>query len=560
MAVLLPQTLILRPMNKLFLWLVGLFNPVWTALGADPKAVYLILKAKLLMDDRGGLVMGQRQKKKKGMEYLVYVFVGLFGIFLVMLFKFCADPATAIGLGFCMWICYIGLLLITEMSENLFDQRDLYVLLSRPINDLTLSISRILHIAVFSSKFALCLGTPSFIYLLFVEGPWAGFVYFLLGIIAVVLTMTLTLVSYLVLLRRVAPERLKKIVGYFQILATLVFFLAYQLPSLMEDMSMMKDIRLVDEPSGFAFPGLWLGGLYKALTTTDTGYLAYAQGGLALVAAGFGLWFYIRQSVGYADRLLSLRHAGATAATATSKTAQPTSDKSPVRDWLAGLLTRPNQERVSFKFHWNVMVRDMTFKQRTYPTLVYVPVILAITVFRDFFKEDEPFSLGPGMILMMMYFLMWVVVIPLGQTKVSENYRASWIFDATANPYPGRIQLGQVFAVLGMFFLPMAVLVYGAVLAFWGLTYAPDVLLACGNTLLFSLCYNQMDKAHPFSRAKDDSKFQNFGPFLMVGLLGAIFGFGHYGLRYLPFAVPAATLVVWAILIAGFFWWRRKGG
>ncbi len=545
-------------MNKLFLWLVGLLNPVWTSLGADPKAVHLILEAKLIMDDRGGLVMGRRQQKQKGMEYLTYVFVGLFGMLLVALFRFCSDPATAVGLGFCVWICYIGLLLITEMSENLFDQRDLYVLLSRPINDLTLSISRILHIAVFASKFALCLGLPTFLYLAFTESPWAAFVYFLLGIVAVVLTMTLTLVFYLVLLQRVSPDRLKKVVGYFQIVATLVFFLAYQLPSLLDDFKALEAIQLVDNPLGFAFPGLWLGGLYKVMTTTDAGYLAYAQGALALLAAGFGLSFYVQQSVGYADRLLSLREAGS-ADGAEGKSTGTGTVSSPVRDWLATWMTRPNQERVSFKFHWNVMVRDMTFKQRTYPTLVYLPVILGITIFRDFFREEEPFSLGPGIILTMLYFLLWVVVIPLGQTKVSENYRASWIFMATPNAYPGRIQLGQVLAVVGMFFLPMALLVYGTVLAIWGISYAPDILLACGNTLLFSLIYNQLDKAPPFSRAKDDSKFQNFGPFLLVGLLGGIFGFGHYTLHFVPYAVGVATVIIWSILLGGFSWWRKQG-
>ena len=204
------------------------------------------------------------------------------------------------------------------------------------------------------------------------------------------------------------------------------------------------------------------------------------------------------------------------------------------------------------------MVRDMTFKQRTYPTLVYLPVILFITVFRDSITGNEAFSAGPGTMLMILYFLMWVVVIPLGQTKVSEHYRAAWIFEATPNAYPSRIMYGQLLAVAGMFFLPMAVLVYVSVLAFEGLAFLPDIVLACGNTLLFSLIYNQIDKVHPFSRAKDDSKFQSFAPFLMISFLGAVLGFGHYGLRQLPYAVPAVAVVVWLVLIGWVAYLRRK--
>lgn len=545
-------------MNKLFLWLVSLLNPLWRRLGADPKAIGLILAAKLKMDDRGGFAMGKRQQKKRGMEYLTYLFVGLFGLFLVMLFQFAGEPATAVGLGFSVWVCYIGLMLITEMSENLFDQRDLYVLLSRPINDLTLSLSRMLHIAVFASKFGLALGVPTLVYLGVNHGVWPALVYLFLGVLTVVITMTGTLVFYLILLRRVPAGRVKKIVGYFQILATMVFFMAYQLPSLLGDYISLEDIRLVDTPTGFSFPGLWLGGLYKVLTTGEAGWMAYAQAGLALLAAAGGLWFYVRQSRGYAERLLSLRHAGSTDGDGEKKpNTNPKHAGSPVRDRLAAWFTKPNQERVSFNFHWNVMVRDMTFTQRTYPTMVYLPVILVITLLRDAFSGNEEFAPGDGTMITLLYFLMWVVVIPLGQTKISENYRASWIFSATPNAFPSRIMYGQLMAVLGMFYLPLALLTYGVVLAFWGVLLLPDVILASGSTVLFSMIYNQLDPAPPFSRAKDDSKFQNFGPFLLVGFLGVLFGGGHYLLRYLPYMVPFVAVIVWGVLL-GWIWNMRN--
>lgn len=543
-------------MNKLFLWLVGLLNPLWRSIGADPQAIGHILKTKLLMDDRGGMVMGRRQQSKKGMEYMTYFFVGLFGVFLVMLFRICNDVPTAIGIGLSFWVCYIGLMLITEMSENLFDQRDLYVLMSRPIEDMTLSVSRILHIAVFASKFALCLGIPSFLYLLFMVGVWPALVYFLLGILAVCITMTATLVFYLVLLRRVPPARLKKVVGYFQIVTTFVFFMAYQLPSLLEDVTVLQDAVLVDRIAGFSFPGLWLGGLYKVLTMSGAGPLAYAQGGVALITAMGGAWYYVQQSRGYADRLLNLRHSSETQTGADKKT-ETLAKASPWRDRLAGWLTRPDQERVSFRFHWNVMTRDMTFKQRTYPVLVYLPVILGLSVFRDVISGEEEFQLGIGLMLMLLYFLLWIVIIPLGQTKISENYRASWIFEATANGHPERIRYGQLAAVLSMFFLPMATLVYGVILVFWGPQHWLDILLGLGSVLLFALIYNSIDSGHPFSRAKDDSKFQNFGPFLLIGFLASIFGFGHYALRAIPYIIPLLTIVVWS-LVVGWRWWMIR--
>jgi len=159
--------------------------------------------------------------------------------------------------------------------------------------------------------------------------------------------------------------------------------------------------------------------------------------------------------------------------------------------------------------------------------------------------------------LVLLYFLLWIVIIPLGQTKISDKYRASWIFEATANAHPQRIRFGQLTAVLAMFFLPTAALVYGAILVFWGAEHWSDILLGLGNVLLFSLIYNSIDKGHPFSRAKDDSKFQNFGPFLLIGFLASIFGFGHYGLRMMPYIIPLLTVLVWGMVV-GWRWWMLR--
>ena len=549
-------------MNKLFLALVGLFNPLWSRLGADPHALRLILRTKLIMDDRGGLLLGKRQANANGMEWLMYIFMLLFGFMFVGLFFLTDDRATAVGLGFSVWLIYLGMILIVEMSEHLFDQRDLYVLLSRPVTDVTLSLSRMLHIGVFTSKLALCLGLPTFGYLLFWGSPWAAVVYTLTAAVTVVLAITLTLVTYLTLIRRVSPGRVKKIVGYFQIIASLLFFTAYQLPSLLGDVKQFVNITLVDNWAGFVFPGLWVGGLFKTLTTTAVGPLGIGQAMLALAAAGFGGWYYVRQSRDYGSNLLALRHSSEVTDNEQEKPAEPGETAGAVapslRARLARLLTRPNQERASFNFHWRTMLRDMGFKQRTYPGLVYVPVILAITVGRDALKGDEEFVLGEGSMIMLLYFLLWAVIVPLQQTRISEHYRAAWIFEATPNAFTNRIQYGRLMAVLAMFFLPVAVVVYTVVPAYFGLSTWLDILLSLANVLIFVLVYGSVDGGHPFSRSKDDAKFEGIGPFFLVAILGSVMGAGHYFLRSLPYALPVLTVVAWAILLGWLAWLRRR--
>lgn len=543
-------------MNKLFTWLVGLANPLWRSLGADPHAIKLILTAKLLMDDRSGVVVGRRQTQKKGMEWFIYLMLLLFGGGIAALPFFLDDLSTAIGIAFSVCIVYIGLLLITEMSENLFDQRDVYVLLSRPINDLTLSLARILHIAVFSSKFALCLLAPLAIVLTIKAGVWALIAYFILCILTIAITMTGTLVFYLVMLRSVPKHRLKQIVGYFQMIATGIFFFAYQIPNLLGDtLGSFDGLILVDQPLGFAFPGLWLGGLFKVMTFGGPGTLAILQGVLGLAAAGGGLWFYVRQSKGYVSNLLALREVGSTDGPSSPNIVGD--QKSPWRDRLASWVTTPDLSRVSFRFHWNVMLRDMGFKQRTYPGMVYLPILLIILTLKDSFGEED-FSLGVGTVFMLMYFISWIIIIPLGQTKISGEYRASWIFLAAGNEYPSRLRYGQLMSVLGMFFVPTAMIIYPIILIAWGPQYWIDIILSMGNVLLATLIYHAMDTDLPFGRSKEDAKFSNFGPMILVSIAASLSGTLHYFISDFLWLKVGLIAFVWGGVV---LWLRemRKG-
>lgn len=550
-------------MNKLMIWLVGLANPLWQAFGADPKALQLILATKLKMDDRGGYVMGQQQKPKSGMEKLVFFFMTLFGAFTILFFVKLDHQATAISLVFSFWVIYIGLLLITELSETLFDARDLYVLLSRPITDVTLSLSRILHIGVFTTKFALCFAVPVGIYLAIWEGPWPLLVFCFLAVVTVVITMTGTLVFYLILLRRVPAQKLKKIIGYFQMLATGLFFILYQLPQFMDSFEGIADFRVSGEWSGFLFPGFWLGGWWSMLVEGGATSLSWAQAGLAIVAASAGAWFYVRQSSNYGEKLLELRMAGSGDEDAATGPGNSVSDEDNpwYREALARWFTRRGAERTTFRFTWRVMLRDMSFKQRTYPSMVFLPILLGIIFFRDYFGSNgNGLAFGPNQILLALYMTAIVIITPLGQAKISEYYRASWIFMATANKETGAFAYGHLLAILGMFFVPTMLIVAVLVLIIGGPEYLPDLVMAIGANLLFAFIYHYLDKNLPFSLNKQAGGFETFGPFQVVSVSATAFGFMHYGLRMLPYGVGVlgGALVCWISVAVWANFMRRE--
>lgn len=557
-------------MNKLMLLLVRLAGPLWRNAGANPRALYLILRAKLLMQDRAGFMMGKQQKNQKGMEYFTYFMLFLFGGFFALTLVEVGHAGTGVGLILSFQMLYLGLLLITEMSENFFDQRDLYVLLSRPINDVTFSLARLLHVVVFMVKFGFVLGFFPFVTVAVQHGAWAALTFLFVSGLMLVLTTTGTMVAYLILLRRVPTERVKKVIGYFQIVASLIFFTAYQIPSLFSaNPELLENFRLVGEPWGFVFPGLWLGATWESATALFSSTIApagspsawrllIAQTLLGLSSAVFCGWYYLRQSRGYTDKLLSLKldsgHkdtelAGVGAGAKQGNKEQREDARSPVRDFFARLFTRPGMERISFRFHWNMMLRDITFKQRVYPGLIYMPVILLLTMGRSIWSDGLTRATTEWLVIPILYFVLIVLVIPLGQTKVSEQYAAAWVFAAAPKLNRKQLNYGQYLAVACMFLAPTAAFCYLGVLAYWGPGFWLDVPFSLGSVLLIGYVYSLIDAAPPFSRAKDDSKFANFGPLLLIFIIAPLFGLAHWALRSLPYVLPVFTVLVWGLFL-----------
>ncbi|MEO0733667.1 MAG: hypothetical protein AAFZ52_12595, partial [Bacteroidota bacterium] len=146
------------------------------------------------------------------------------------------------------------------------------------------------------------------------------------------------------------------------------------------------------------------------------------------------------------------------------------------------------------------------------------------------------------------------------QTKIDERYKASWIFLATANPVPDRLHYGQLLAVVCMFLLPTALLIYPLVLLVWGGGLLGDIFLSAGSVVLLTLTYHFLDKGLPFARAKEDAQFSNFGPFLLLSILASAVGGLHYWLSDWRWLVIGGGVGVWLIVLTWFFGWRSRLG
>ena len=247
-------------MNKVLLKLVMLFSGLWKSMGADIEQLEAILAIKLKMDDRKPLSFGRKNNKKE-MRYTTWLnmfFSVITGfIYLIVLFAF-RDKVTGLFMYFIAFLFLLTFSLITDFSNMLFDAKEKYVLIPRPVSDKTIFLSRTLHTFIYLLRVVLPMALPGWIALGIRDG-WQSAVLFPLPLILMVF-MALFLVNgcYLLILKLAKPEKFKEVINYFQIIfSILIFAMYYVLPRLM-DASDIKNMNVVLYPAAKYFPSYWL--------------------------------------------------------------------------------------------------------------------------------------------------------------------------------------------------------------------------------------------------------------------------------------------------------------
>ncbi|MGB3801459.1 MAG: hypothetical protein WA952_16700 [Lewinella sp.] len=536
-------------MNRLLLWAVGKLAPVWASLGADPRALRLILATKMKIGDRSLKVMGQIQGKSSDYSILIYCFLFLLGVFFVFLYLAADDKATAVGMIFTFISVYLGFMLVTEMSDTLFDTRDLTLLYSRPVADATLSLSRGLYVYLFASKFVLPLALPLGLALLYLA-PLLVPVYALLCVLLTTIVVSMTLGLYLTLLRRLAPDRLRRVLGYLQVVLTTLFIVLYQLPNLInltDSGDGIFDIRIVGTTWGFLWPGFWLGGVWDSTTQFGARPLSLIQGALGIGSSVLGVWYYVRQGRNYGSQLMGVRIAGSEPVENASQKEVNPGFYTRYFTWWGRRTTRPGPERGSYQFNAALMTRDFQYKQQVYPGLI-IPLLLAVGFAGQRLIVGGE-VVAPGAIITALYVFAFLVVSPLLSARLSENFRAAWVWQTNPVEKLNRILYGQLMAVIGVFFVPVGMLVYVCVWIVAGSAVFDDMLLSLAVILLASVIFQYTERSLPFSLEKSDGGFHAIGPMFLILFLGSLAGLAHYGLTFIPYGVALGTVGAWVVCL-----------
>jgi hypothetical protein len=473
-------------------------------MGVNIAQLRAILTAKLLMDDRRPIHLNRKNKKTGGKpskfmgiaRFFLYILLG--SVLIFPLFSG-ADKLVKMVLLFSLFIIILSLMLITEFTAVLLDGRDNQIILPKPVNDRTFLISRILHLIIFILDLAIPISVPAAI-TLFIKDGWTGiFGFAILVPLVIIFSVFLLNVFYLLMLKYTSIERFKNLVTNFQIFLAIVIYGGYQLIPRWMSSDSFKSYTFPENFTSLLIPSYWFAAAWQIL------HQGVAGGGMIrIMAATLGFVvpiIAIRVMIIYFAPSFNRKLAGintsgseenkttlAVELIGAEKTFKPTRKK--YYQWLSDKFTRNGAEKMGFEFTWLLTARSRDFKLKTYPGIGYIVVYAILMMYSkkdisnmDIASSEKNFKY---MLLSALYISMLFINGALTYSKISEKYKAAWIFYIAPIRFPGALITGTVKSILCKFCAPFALIC--SLLGIWllGWIAIPNLLLAIGNLVLLT--------------------------------------------------------------------------
>lgn len=554
-------------MNKFFLYLVSLLNPVWKRLGVDVEQLRAILEVKLKMDDRRpSAYMQARQQKKKEIKNGSWgmIFMSLvMGIFYLYAFFIAKDHFLQMLIWFSLFMMMMSTTLIADFTSVLIDVKDNFVILPKPVNDKTVVVSRMMHIVIHISKIVAPMMLPVLIYLFVETGVISALWFVVLALLLCIFSIFLINAVYLIALQLTTPERFKEILNWIQmILSVLLFGIVYLAPRVMKDVN-LAEVKLSDHTWLNLVPLTWFAGAWQAVTDG-----IYTPQFLIFIALSFivpfaSLWLVIKIFAPSFNRKLAMLGGSGTDSGRPEK-ARAVASGIPWYKRLARLLTSSSQERLSFELVWLITGRSREFKLKVYPSLAYVVIYFIYFFFTgDHTSAGEKWKHLPEtkMFIFLIYSSSFAFITAISNLVYSDKYKSAWVYFAAPIESPGLLLMGAFKASLVKFFVPFYLLLSAFSLWVWGLKIMPDLILGFFNVIVINLAFAFIYlRRLPFS-AELNIK-QSAGTFIkgmLILIVPGVIGVGHYFIAGYIWLVLIFGLMSFAALYLLYMKYRETG-
>ncbi len=500
-------------------------------LGVDYPQFEILMRIKLTMDFRSspsGFQTSTRKKRTFIYQLFTYSVLGL--LFGAAAFSI-GDLVLSLTIFFSVVMVSLTMTLLSEFTSVLFDQRDNYILLPRPVSHRTLLMLRLFHIQFYIGFIALALSLAAGVFMVVKYQGIATIIFFLAVGLSIWITLLFTTFIYLLISKAVNGERFKDFVSYTQIVIAVLIFGAYQLLPRLMDSHILTNVSMSFSWWTYLLPPAWLAALVKLSLRPDLTTPLLLLSSLAILVPAGGAFFLVRfLSKGFGDIL------------AEGSTESATSQKS------GTLKTRFADKINNFfcisdieKAGWNLAVattkRDRKFKQAVYPyfgiMIVFAVVILKpdMTDLAVSLQEKSQFS--KYLFIVIVGFSGNAAIIQLPYTDSPE---AAWIYRALPLKKYGHIMTGALKAIFSRYYIPVYLLLAIPCIMLWGVSIIPQLILSgLGNILIVMLPVLFQKMELPFTRARD---MQQKGINSLLAILSMALMFITAGVVYFTTFLP----------------------
>ncbi|MEJ7626788.1 MAG: hypothetical protein WKF35_07995 [Ferruginibacter sp.] len=530
------------------------FIKIFSKKDVDFERLKIIAETKVLMDRRRAPAsFRQKQRKEPKNPLLITLIIyTILGIFMSLMIIFIKSFMVSMIFLHAYLLFIMAMTLITDFSSVLLDTTDNQIILPKPVNSRTLFLARVVHILTYLLQFTIAL-TVFPLAVTFVKfGILSGILLSATLLLTVAFSMFFTYLLYGLILRFGNEQKIKDIVGYFQIFMTVFFAVGYQvIPRLINFENLNYTFTLYWY--SYLLPPVWMAMALDAMHQFNFDSIHLLMIFCAFVIPVFCTWLmikYLAPSFSRKLAALSNNNEAAKKNVTGKKFSKDLSEK------LSRVMCVTQTESAGFEKVWKMTGRDKNFKLQFYPSLAYLLVFAFIFVFKSGKNISEIWNTlsSTKMFLWFVYLPMFSIASSLSIVAFHENYLASWIYQSTPITKPGEIISGMLKALMLKFFVPVYFILFIFSLYVWGYIIIDDFILGFFNNVLIYLLMASLSRHYlPFSRQpaikEQAGKFvQIILQFLIIALL---IGTHYLALKIywlpgalIPFSIVTAYLLL----------------
>ena len=526
-------------MNEfLSLKILDSFKKIFEGFGIDYKLLRIILKTKLTLDSRRAPAINTNNKRKKdeGQTSLLkgYFLHMLFGIFLAFFIYFIKDEMIRMmyfsGAFFFMTTMY----LISDFSFVLLDTKDKNILLTKPVDSRTVSLSKVLHILIYMFRLNAFIAGPTLIALVMSNDLFVIPIFLLEILLMDLMIFLVTAFVYLLVLRFFDGELLRNIINLIQILLTILVTVGYQIAVRMIDFTSLQNMKYSFNAAHYLNPILWFGAPFEILYNGGESYL-YVFTALIIIVPVANFIIYLSLSKKMESLLLKLEGEG-----------KERPSKHGIERLIGFMINRNEISKQSFNFS-NAMFRsDRSLKLKIYPALSS-GILLPVLMIFNMRVGGQEFK-ATGYEYLYLYFNLLMLPSVFYLVKFSSAWKGSYVFISSGFKDIKNLYRGLMRSLAYRFFIPLIILngvIYTLIFKF-GFVKDIVILLLAGIAILPVIGKIYLES--PFSKPIDESNQRDsLDKFLLSLAIVAVFAIVHFYSRM----IPMGSWIYLAILAAG---------